>query len=351
VCSLTAWQNSSQQADIVVYTDHSIQSASTTSLPPFRPTIRTSLPSPTDSPSKMTISFPSCDGGLSPADQVPVLVAKAQAIKALSPPLSAYLATHKQLFLNVFSRHIQLLKSRSQAFEDGHITVYDKALLTLTRNGNDLESAAAIEFYCEEFLGIDKQGTHTETYHILQQSVLLPAFLSQAFAETAKNRCSTPRTKSEDLPAVSFLGQKQEMEPKLGRLWSVYEQARTDFFAVSAQTDPSAITAAKFLRDTAENALGYLKNENPDPIMLTELNAMYHMAKTIAVSLSGGKKRKFDQAEMDQEIRIPHDPGNLPSMSGRHWRSQAYSRSNEDRHGHSGTLSGHSRPVDSYHPH
>ena len=104
----------------------------------------------------MFFSSPPSNGRPSnPADEVPLLMAKTQQTTALSPGIAAYLANpdHKTLFLEIFSRNIQLLKSRSQSFEDGHITVYDKALLMLTRNGNDLESPAAIHFYCEEFLG------------------------------------------------------------------------------------------------------------------------------------------------------------------------------------------------------
>ncbi len=83
-----------------------------------------------------------------------MLISQAQQTTVLSPSLAAYLAKPKQktLFLEVFSRNLELLKSRSQSFDDGHVTVYDKALLMLTRNGNDLENPAAIHFYCEEFL-------------------------------------------------------------------------------------------------------------------------------------------------------------------------------------------------------
>jgi hypothetical protein len=115
-----------------------------------------------------------------PADEVPQLVAKAQ-VAGLSPAISACLknSEQKRMFLDVFSRHIELLKSRSQAFEDGHITVYDKALLNLTRNGNDLESPHAIQYFCEDFLGIDTLGDPESAQRALENSIHIQDVLAQ----------------------------------------------------------------------------------------------------------------------------------------------------------------------------
>ena len=116
-----------------------------------------------------------------PVEEVPLLVAKATAVTQLSPAMIALSRKPEimRLFLEVFSRQVQLLKSRSQAFEDAHVTVFDKALLTLTQNGNELESPAAIEYFCEEFLGIDTSGDAEAARKVLEDSVVLQAVLAQ----------------------------------------------------------------------------------------------------------------------------------------------------------------------------
>jgi hypothetical protein len=132
------------------------------------------------SPEAMFFSSPPSAYRQNPADEVPQLVAKAQ-VADLSPAISACLRNSKQkrLLLDVFSRHIELLKSRSQAFEDGHITVYDKALLNLTRNGNDLESPHAIQYFCEDFLGIDTSGDLQTAQRALENSINIQGALEQ----------------------------------------------------------------------------------------------------------------------------------------------------------------------------
>jgi hypothetical protein len=134
------------------------------------------------SPEAMFFSSPPSAGSVSrsPADEVPQLVAKAQ-VTPFSPAIFTCLqnAKQKRLFLEVFLRHIQLLKSRSQAFEDAHVTVYDKTLLTLTRNGNQLDSPAAIQYFCEEFLGIDTSSDPPVVRKALETSIRVQGTLEQ----------------------------------------------------------------------------------------------------------------------------------------------------------------------------
>ena len=144
------------------------------------------------SPDAVFLSSPVSAYRQNPADEVPHLVARAQ-VAALSPGISACLRNpeQKRRFLEVFSRHIQLLKSRSQAFEDGHITVYDKALLNLTYNGNDLESPHAIQYFCEDFLGIDTSGDSQAAQKALENSVGILGTLEQGEHCNTKSSCMT----------------------------------------------------------------------------------------------------------------------------------------------------------------
>lgn len=79
------------------------------------------------------------------------------------------------------------------------------------------------------------------------------------------------------------------------RLWTVYDKAKKDFFAV---TDPNSLRkqeTAKFLRDTAENLLHHLQGKAVDQRLLDELSTTFDVAKHTAMTLHGGKKRKFDE--------------------------------------------------------
>jgi hypothetical protein len=345
------------------------------------------------SPEAMFFSSPPSAGSVSrsPADEVPQLVAKAQ-VTPSSPAIFACLrnANQKRLFLEVFSRHIQLLKSRSQAFEDAHVTVYDKALLTLTRNGNQLDSPAAIQYFCEEFLGIDTSGDPQVVRKALETSVNVRGTLgqgnhrslhSQPNSELTTSVCRSDRLVTSALkteasieqPSIerSYLTADPDREPRLTNLWNVYQRAKADYLVVANHQNHTTATAARFLRDTAENILSYLENKTTDPVMMEELNATYRMAKEAAVSLTGGKKRKFDVGEAEREMGARRGHGSLPDRLG-HGGSQRYGGIRRSRsparysggyggpagypaaetqsRGPSGIPFGYSRPVDSYHP-
>jgi hypothetical protein len=340
------------------------------------------------SPEAMFFSSPPSAGGVSrsPGDEVPQLVAKAQ-VTPFSPAIFVCLQNpnQKRLFLEVFLRHIQLLKSRSQAFEDAHITVYDKALLTLTRNGNELDSPAAIQYFCKEFLGIDTSGDPQVAQKALETSIKVQDTLEQGKYRSLhsqpnnglttpvcrNDRLMTSALKTEASVEQSYPIASPDREPKLTNLWNVYQRAKADYLVVANHQNHATATAARFLRDTAENILSYLENKTADPIMMRELNATYRMAKEAAVSLTGGKKRKFDVGEAERGMGARRGHGGLLNRSGhdggqrygdmRRSRSPArysggyggppaYPAAQTQPRGHSDIPFGYSRPVDSYHP-
>lgn len=124
--------------------------------------------------------------GDDPADEIPLLVADARRMTTLTPALATVMTTHKQLILSVLDRQIQLIRSRSQALEDGHVTVYDKALLMLTSNGTDIENPAALLFWCEYHLSIDTSRRPFETARLLQEMMAVPTVINQG---KRKMRC------------------------------------------------------------------------------------------------------------------------------------------------------------------
>lgn len=113
-----------------------------------------------------------------PDDEVPILVARAQ-VDSLDPALVNFFSVNRLPFLQVFERQVQLIRNRSQAFEDGQVTVYDKVLLALTNNGTDLDHPSAIQYYCEEFLGLNIHGDPQHAYKALDQTLQVQSILKQ----------------------------------------------------------------------------------------------------------------------------------------------------------------------------
>ena len=131
-------------------------------------------------------------------------------------------------------------------------------------------------------------------------------------------------------PLDTFL--REDMEPKLATMWSVYESARNDYStALDIPTGKEkTIRVAKFLRDTAENIIMYLENKytqnkTVDSLMLAELKTTFTHAKTTVVCLTGGKNRKFDRAEINKGKDVPRGPS-LPKSGREEARLQPYAR-------------------------
>lgn len=127
-----------------------------------------------------------------PDDEVRDIVKSLLGSTYLNPIVGKFLEdpVHRDLFLEVFARHANLIKSRCQSFDDGHVTVYDKVLLGLTDNGNRFDSVAAQEYFCEEFLGISKDGNPIEAEKILEQNLVLKAILAQGKDTPSEARVS-----------------------------------------------------------------------------------------------------------------------------------------------------------------
>jgi hypothetical protein len=143
----------------------------------------------------------------------------------------------------------------------------------------------------------------------------------------------------------------ESSDPKLARLFTVYDQARSEYNSLIKVADSKTVTAAKFLRDTAENALTYLKEKNVDAEVLNELKETCNMAATAVITLSGGKKRKFDlreggDASVSGWYAKCKGDEKRRSQNGGKWRG---GRGGKAR-GPSGIPYGYTRPVDSYYP-
>lgn len=106
-----------------------------------------------------------------PAGQVEELLAQAQIAVELDPRVERFVVENCNDFFTAFMRQVNLIKSRSQAFEDCHVTVFDKVLLELTQNGNNLKNAPAVRYFCEEFLGIPSNASGVQKTAMLAGAI------------------------------------------------------------------------------------------------------------------------------------------------------------------------------------
>jgi ABC-type transporter Mla subunit MlaD len=112
-------------------------------------------------------------------EEVENLVALAEQAQVFRPEVQGFLNAHREAFIGVLTRQIELIKSRSQNFKNGQVTIFDKALLILTAPPKPLLNAAAVEFFCAEFLNINLREMPAEITHALGQSVVLPERFKQ----------------------------------------------------------------------------------------------------------------------------------------------------------------------------
>lgn len=83
------------------------------------------------------------------------------------------------LLLDAVRRQVSLIKCRSQDFEDGQVTIYDRALLILTNNGENMTDLGARELYLTEFLGIVPIGPVAPSKDIVARHVALQSKLTK----------------------------------------------------------------------------------------------------------------------------------------------------------------------------
>lgn len=125
-----------------------------------------------------------------PAEEASILVAQALQDNQVDQVLEDIVLENSHTFFEIFHRRVQLIKSRSQAFQDCHVTVFDKALLELTQNGNDLRNASAVSFFCEEHLGIPVSAEFIHKEEFLPNILFVPKTVNQG-----KNKlpnCTSP---------------------------------------------------------------------------------------------------------------------------------------------------------------
>lgn len=130
------------------------------------------MATPPDS-SGLFLSSSSAGGPRGPPEDVEQLLAQARTVDKIDPTVHSFISSNRKAFLEVFSRRVSLIKSRSQSFQDCQVTIFDKALLELTQNGHVLISAASVYFFCKEFLAISSNASDSQKLSALSDALVL----------------------------------------------------------------------------------------------------------------------------------------------------------------------------------
>ena len=110
----------------------------------------------------------------------------------------------------------------------------------------------------------------------------------------------------------------------LAKLWNMYRKARDEYLLATATSLDSRTSAARFLRDTIENAISYLDTGHlvntaygvkDLQSMRRELLATLKVATDVTQVGFGGKKRRFDDAEY-HHFREPKNMRHETSTTG-----------------------------------
>ncbi|ODM19628.1 hypothetical protein SI65_04613 [Aspergillus cristatus] len=244
------------------------------------------------------------------------------------------------LLVNAIYRQISLIKRRSQALEDCQITIYDKALLELSMEGCYPIQTGVVELYLAEFLGLDE--TEKEDVkdalgkHVALQNVLnMRESESNPYTTRSKREPTSPRIKHEEptksethsSPITTTISSGSKTSPQLNervtRMLAVYHRAKEDYQRIKRRDNVEPLHAVRFLRDTAENTILYLRtNGFFEHELITELERTFDYARDKAAQLSGGRKRHFDddwerQRERDRDRDRRGESGEKRSRSGR----------------------------------
>lgn len=110
-------------------------------------------------------------------------------------------------------------------------------------------------------------------------------------------------------------------EDHIARLLLTFTDAQYDYGAMGETDTTRKRQAAKFLRDSAENALTYLRLSRPDHYMIPNLRRAFEMAQAKCIGLNGGRKRPF---EMSDDEYFRRNKRNLEKRDQRSGRADCY---------------------------
>ncbi|RAL14970.1 uncharacterized protein BO97DRAFT_403989 [Aspergillus homomorphus CBS 101889] len=235
------------------------------------------------------------------------IVAKWRASNHEPSPLLLHLyrnSANIDVLRRIIQNHIALITRRSQDAADGEISLYDRALVEIGQNGLGIGSEVQ-DFYLTEFLGanISCSVNQQVASDYMQFNLELDnAFgLGDSDSVTGAASALIDPSVGADAPATQGAPGRPgspchgvSIQPNINRLIIRFRQAKNDFYRRS-ESNTDTESSVRFLRDTAENALQYLRaNGRPNHSLIPDIEYHFRLARDRAAQLSGGRQRRFE---------------------------------------------------------
>ncbi|KAG0161648.1 hypothetical protein PDIDSM_1841 [Penicillium digitatum] len=264
---------------------------------------------------------------------------------------------HARTLFHGLRRQVKSIRHRSQSYDDGQVTIYDRVLLRLYDEGHTMQHYGLLEFYLTEYLG-------TKNCHSLGKTTLslLPTLLPSAFSTMVCPMSEIPIIATDNMEGITEDIQTSKSSQSSGtsklqhldKLIQVYQKAKADYYILEVtESHRERTNSVRFLRDTAENLLRYLMSADKDHDLIPEIEDIIQVSQAHANQLAGGRKRKFEHLENDSRgspSLSPYKPyGCYGDQRGRHNRRDRYVPDSVTwDHSHKGGWD--SRTLDSYRP-
>ncbi|KAJ5265785.1 hypothetical protein N7524_006803 [Penicillium chrysogenum] len=205
---------------------------------------------------------------------------------------------HARALFHGLRRQVKSIRHRSQSYDDGQVTIYDRVLLRLYDEGHTMQHYGLLEFYLAEYLGTKnchsgEENNSVIAAHFAAQRILDNGPISEIPIVTTENEeGSTEDTKTSESP--------QTKSEHVDKLIQVYQKAKADYYILEVtESHRKRTNSVRFLRDTAENLLRYLKSVDKDHDLIPEIEGIIQVSQAHANQLAGGRKRKFEHMDSD----------------------------------------------------
>ncbi|KAJ5841757.1 hypothetical protein N7534_011587 [Penicillium rubens] len=234
---------------------------------------------------------------------------------------------HARALFHGLRRQVKSIRHRSQSYDDGQVTIYDRVLLRLYDEGHTMQHYGLLEFYLAEYLGTKNCHSEEES-----NSVIAAHFAAQRILDNGPiSEIPIVATENEEGPTEDTQASKspQTKSEHVDKLIQVYQKAKADYYILEVtESHRKRTNSVRFLRDTAENLLRYLKSVDKDHDLIPEIEDIIQVSQAHANQLAGGRKRKFEH--MDSNSRGSPSPS--PYRPYGYYKDQRRGYNHRDRY-------------------
>ncbi|KXG47780.1 uncharacterized protein PGRI_016500 [Penicillium griseofulvum] len=209
---------------------------------------------------------------------------------------------HARALSHGLRRQVKSIRDRSQSYDDGQVTIYDRVLLRLYDEGHTMQHYGVLEFYLAEYLGTKNCRSENESNAVIAAHFAAQRILDNGpIPKIPVTATDTVEGATEDANASkSPQSSSASKSPNTEKLIRVYQKAKADYYILEVtECHRERTNSVRFLRDTAENLLRYLKAVDKDNDLIPEIEAIIQVSQAHASQLAGGRKRKFEHMDDD----------------------------------------------------